>query len=210
MAKYIKQEMNDLRKTGEKRAFYRLERAGHMDSEEFVKRVSEPGTGVTDGTVLQVFRHAAYQLAQALAKGYSVTLDGIGTFSATVGVLPDKEMDGLEENEEQRNARSLRLNGVNFRVDSRLLTQASQQCRLERGRVSRLQPSPFSREERLNLAKEYLCKNHFMRIADYMKLTQQSRFTATKELAAFRDEADSGIIAVGNGSSKLYVLRAEE
>lgn len=206
MAKYIKQEMNDLRGTGKKNAFYRLERAGHITSDEFVKLVSAPGMGVTDGTAIQVFKHAAYQLANALAQGYSVTLDGIGTFSATVGVVADKEMDGLEEGDEQRNARSLKLDGVNFRVDVNLLRQANAHCKLERGRVSRLQPSPYTVEQRLQLAKEYLTVHNFMRIADYMKLTKQSRFTATKELVVFREDEATGITTVGRGSSKLYVL----
>ena len=207
MAKYIKQEMNDLSGTGQKKAYYRLERAGHISSEEFVELMSAPGMGVTDGTVMQVFCHAAHQLATALAKGYSVSIDGIGTFSATLGVKVDKEMDGWEADEEKRNAQSLELDGVNFRADSALVQQANRQCHLERGGVSRLSPSPFTLEERLELAHNYLAQHKFMRIVDYMKITKQSRSAAAKELVAFREEECTGITTTGRGSSKLYVLR---
>lgn len=207
MAKYIKQEMNDLRGTGEKSTFYRLERAGQITGDEFAKFISAPGMGVTEGTALQVLRHAADQLAYLLAQGYSVTIEGIGSFSATVGLVAHKEMDGLEQGEEQRNARSLELDGVNYRAATTLLREANKQCKLQRGGVSRLQPSPYTREERLELAQAYLKENRFMRIADYMAMTKQSRFVATKELVAFREEEATAITTVGRGGNKLYVLR---
>ncbi|MGL4519770.1 MAG: DNA-binding protein [Phocaeicola sp.] len=207
MAKYIKQEMNDLRGSGENKVFYRLERAGNFTSSEFIKRISAPGTGVTEGTVMQVLSHVATELAALLAEGYSVALDGIGTFSATVGVVPCKELDGLEEKATQLNARSLQLDGVNYRAARSLLADANRVCKLERGEVCRLQPSPYSREERLQLAVNYLQQHPFMRIADYMELTKQSRFVATKELMAFREQEGAPLTTTGRGGSKLYVLK---
>lgn len=207
MAKYIKQEMNDLRGTGESRAFYRLERAGHITTEELVKMVSAPGMGVTAGGAMQVLRQVAEQLGCLLGQGYSVTLEGIGSFSATLGLAENKEMDGLADKGERRNARSLVLDGVNYRVATSLLKEANANCKLERGRVSRLQPSPFSREERLQLAQAYLKENHFMRITNYMELTKQSRSVATKELALFREDEATAITTTGYGNSKLYILR---
>ena len=62
-----------------------------------------------------------------------------------------------------------------------------------------------SKEQRLQLALEYLDKNGVMHIADYMQLTGLSRTTATLELKAFRQDPASGITFVGRGSNKVYV-----
>ena len=62
-----------------------------------------------------------------------------------------------------------------------------------------------SKEQRLQLALEYLDKNGAMHIADYMELTGLSRTTATLELKAFRQDPTSGITFVGRGSNKVYV-----
>ena len=41
MAKYIKQEMNDLQKTGEQKSFYRMKIERNIDAQEFVEHAME-------------------------------------------------------------------------------------------------------------------------------------------------------------------------
>ena len=146
-------------------------------------------------------------MAELLGKGHSVTLDGIGTFKATIGLEEDKELDTLDGNETKRNARSLRLKGVNFRADKELVKKARKDCQLQREGTARIHRSPYTKEQRLNLALEYLEKHGAMKIADYMELTGLSRTTATLELQEFRRDMNSGIDFIGRGSAKVYVKR---
>ena len=47
MAKYIKQEVPDMLKTGNQKVFYRLKTEGNIDFEEFVSRMAYPGSGIS-------------------------------------------------------------------------------------------------------------------------------------------------------------------
>ena len=121
MAKYIKQEMPDIRQTGEKKVYYRLKTTRNIDSKEFVHSLSKSFSGMSEGDIIRVLIATADHLGKLLGEGYSVTLDGIGTFKATIGLEDDKKPDTLDGNETKRNAQSLRLNGVNLRADKALV-----------------------------------------------------------------------------------------
>ena len=210
MAKYIKQEMPDIHQTGEQKVYYRLKTEGNIDTKEFIQSLSQSSCGMNEGDIVRVLIATADHLGELLGKGYSVTLDGIGNFKATIGLEKDKEPDMLDGQGTQRNARSLQLNGVNFRVDKTLVKKARQHCKLEREGTRRIHRSPYTREERLSLALEYLDKHGAMRVMDYMELTGLSRTTATLELQEFRRDLNSGIDFIGQGSAKVYVKKRAE
>ena len=86
MAEYIKQEMCDLNGTGEKPVYYRMKIQRNMDMEDFVERITYPGSGLSRGSVIQVMTTVAEHLAYCMAEGQSVTLDGIGLFIAFIGL----------------------------------------------------------------------------------------------------------------------------
>ena len=209
MAQYIKQEMPNLNGTEEPQVYYRLKTNRNISSKEFVKHISRNDSAVDRGEIEGVLIRIADGLAELLGNGYSVTLDGVGTFKAGLGLKRDKEMDSFEEDETKRNARSLQLTSINYRADKTLVREANRRCKLERYGESRLRKSPYTKEQRLQLALEYLDKNSAMRIGDYMQLTGLSRTTATMELKAFRQDPASGIAFVGRGSQKVYVKSSE-
>ena len=209
MAQYIKQEMPNLNGTEEPQVYYRLKTNRNISSKEFVKHISRNDSAVDRGEIEGVLIRIADGLAELLGNGYSVTLDGVGTFKAGLGLKRDKEMDSFEEDETKRNARSLQLTSINYRADKTLVREANRRCKLERYGESRLRKSPYTKEQRLQLALEFLDKNSAMRIGDYMKLTGLSRTTATMELKAFRQDPASGITFVGRGSQKVYVKSSE-
>ena len=105
-------------------------------------------------------------LAELLGNGYSVTIDGVGVFKAGIGLKADKEMDTFDGNETKRNARSLQLTHIQYRADKRLIKDANRRCKLERAGESRLCQSPYSKEERLPRAQEFLEKRGARRVAD--------------------------------------------
>ena len=198
MAEYIKQEMSDLDGSGEQRVFYRMKTYHNINAREFVSKLARPGSGLSEGNVLHVLTTLADELAYYMAQGYSVSIDGVGTFKPTLGIAEGKETDTLDGDEQKRNARSIMVNGVNF---------PARHCELKRAGVSRIHHSPYSPEERITLALKYLDENHFMRVADYMKLTGLRKTSATLELKRLREDPANGITTEGKRNGMIYVKR---
>lgn len=210
MARYIKQELPDLHKTGEKKAYYRMKTERKIDFNQFIDLISSHNSGISRGEAFHVLTHAADTLAELLAEGYSVTIDEMGTFKATVGLVDDKEMDSFDEGTPKLNARSLRVDGVSFQADKRLIANVDSRCDLKRAGVSRLCRSQFTKEERLQKALEYLNAHGAMKVKDYMELTSLSHTVAAKELREFEHDAASGITSIGRLAGKVYVRRLAE
>ena len=205
MAKYIKQEMVDLSGKGEEKIYYRLQTERNIDFAELAQQIEQHHGLMNRGLIKNVMSHVVDEMAELLGKGYSVSIDGLGTFRASIGLEEDKEMDTFDGDDTKRNARSLRLTGINYRADKDLIKKANLHCKLERAGESRLHHTPYSKEERLKLAQQYLEEHGAMRVVEYMELTGLSRTKATLELKEFRQDASTGITFLGRGSSKVYV-----
>lgn len=209
MAKYIKQEMPDMAGTGERKAYYRMKTEQHFDEEKFVKWMTRY-SGIGQGEAMRVLMQASETMAELLAMGISVSLKGFGSFRATVGLKRDKEMDTLDGDEQKRNAMSLCVDGVHFRADKELVKEINRRCELKRGGERRLRKSPYTLEERRQLAFQFIEQEGFMHVSDYADLTKLSRSTAGRELIALRRDPTSGITTKGRGSAKVYVKAKEQ
>lgn len=205
MAKYIKQEVPDMKKTGEQKVFYRLKVERNVDFEEFIREICSHHRGISRGEALRVLVSASEVLAKLLGEGYSVSLQDWGTFKATIGLEEGKEMDTIDGEESKRNARSLMLNGVHFLPDRKLVRNARQNCKLERAGIARVRRSPFTQEERLQKALDYLEENGFLKVSQYMELTGLGHTKAANELRAFSRKPSSGIVRTGRSSATVYV-----
>ena len=209
MPQYIKKEMPDLNGTGEKKAYYKLKTWRKLDFNEFVKRCSSIhrayGRSVIEGVLVAFCEHLAYEIGN----GYSVKIDGLGTFTAKLGVREDKEMDDFEEGNTKRNAKSIEVTGVKFRADKNLIWEIDRNCDLERGGEERLRKPKYSLEERIERARRFMQKNGFMHVDDYARLTGLSYSTASRELRSIASDPLSGIISQGRKSGKLYLLAKE-
>lgn len=210
MAKYIKQEMVDLSGKGEEKIYYRLQTERNIDFTELAQQIEQHHGLMNRGLVMNVMSHIVDEMAELLGKGYSVSIDGLGTFRASIGLEKDKEMDTFDEDDTKRNARSLRLTGINYRADKDLIKKANRHYKLERAGESRLHHTPYTQEERLKQALQYLDEHGAMRVVEYMELTGLSRTKATLELKEFRQDASTGITFLGRGSTKVYVKASEE
>ena len=206
MAQYIKKEMPDMNGTGKNKAYYKLKTWRRLETDEFIKRCNSIhrayGESVLKGVVSALCEHLAYEIAS----GYSVKIDGLGTFTAKLGLRKDKEMDGFEEGTTKRNASSIEVCGVSFRADKNLIKDIDRNCDLERGGEERLKISKFSLEERIKRARQFLQKNRYMRVNEYAAITGLAYTTASRELRRIAHDPASGIISQGRKSAKLYLL----
>lgn len=213
MAKYIKQEMPDLRKTGKTGCYYRMQSSGNINTEKLADIICRHGgVGLSEGVVIHVLQEVADEIAIQLAEGYTVTLDGIGTFKTALGVADDKEMDTIDGTETKRNGQSLKVTGINCRVDKELVKNVDARCSLTRAGVRRVNSSPYSREERLKLLHEWLSDavHPFIHVKEYAQLTGQPYSSACKELRDFCDDKACAITSTGRGAHKVYVGKSEE
>lgn len=208
MARYIKQEMPDLQGTGEAKCYYRLEKRQNLSTKEFLKRAGAHGI-LDDGILKHALSKIAEQLVEELAEGNTVTLDGIGTFQATLGVKKNKEMDTIDGDETKRNAKSIEVKNVRYVSDKDLVSDVNRRCELSRAGIRRVNNSPYTKEQRLKLAQDYLAdpSHPFMRVADYAELTDLPRSSATKELRTFAEDPSNGIDTSGRRTAKVYVKR---
>ena len=135
---------------------------------------------------------------------------GVGTFMPTLGIIKKKNKDAPCEEGQNPNARSLTVNGVNFRASKELVKETARQCDLKRAGVEYIRRSAYSLEERIALAMKYLDEHHFMRVADYMELTGLRKTAATMELRRLREDPANGITTEGRRNGIIYVRRKTE
>lgn len=109
-AKYIKQEYPDLNGTGRTQAYYKMELT-HMDYRRFVSQCAREGR-MEESAILGVLSLVSEKLPLCMAEGFSVKIDGIGTFNAKLGVRADMLQDAFEPGESSRNAGSIGVTGL--------------------------------------------------------------------------------------------------
>jgi predicted histone-like DNA-binding protein len=207
MAKYEMQESSLPNNEGKRILYPRLVVERQMDSRELARRMSAETT-FGQSEVTGVFELLATNLASCLAQGYSVKLEGIGTFTASLSLRPEKERETGEVNDTRRNARSIEVGGINFRADKSLVTEINRQCRLERS-VKKFKRSShlYTSEERLRLAQQYLAAHPFLTVKIYSDITGLAHSTASVELRHWGSQADSGITTQGRGTHRVYIAR---
>ena len=99
------------------------------------------------------------------------------------------------------------MSGVNFRADRGLVTGVNEHCRLEPVGARRLHRSPYTLEERVQRARDFMAENGVMRTGDYAGLTRLSRTVASIELRQLCEAPDSGITSRGRKSGKVYITK---
>lgn len=208
MAKYEMREMPDVRKTGQHILYPKMKVNRQVTTDELCRNITA-GSTLTPADIKATIDAVAHELARQMADGNSVKLDGIGTFSARLGLNEEAERETIGEDKPRRNAQSIRVTGVNFRCDNNLIGRTHQQCDLVRdSSTGRLNTSSITKEEGLKLALTYLESHPYLTVIDYMQMTGKKRGTATLELREFANDPQSGLIAQGSASHRVYVKKA--
>ena len=207
---YIKKEIVDLNGSGSTKAYYKLKTWRKLDFDEFVERCQSINKVYSKGLLKGVLMAFSEHLAYEISNGYSVKIDGLGVFTAKLGVRKDKEMDGFEDGTSKRNAKSIEVKGVSFKADKDLIREIDRNCDLERGGEERLRKSKLSREARIERARQFLKKNKYMHVNEYASLTGLAYSTAARELSNVASDPSTGIISQGRKSGKLYLLAETE
>ena len=203
--KYVMREMPDLAGDGRCVLYPKMVHTRCLDNDEFLDLAAD-SSSLSRGELQAALHVVARRMREFLALGYSVKLDDLGTFSARLRLAKGKEREEIGEDEEHRNAQSIVAGKVGFIPSRRLVREMKMECRLERdGEARRLKKSPYSLEERVALAHEFMEKNMSMTVADYARITRLSRSSATVELRRLRMDEESGITTKGRAPHLVYV-----
>ena len=120
MAEYNMQELNLPNEEG-KRIFYpRIKLYGQVDLEAIADKVSY-ASSFTKGDIVGLIQAITDEIAYQMGQGYSVKIENLGVFTPALGLMKGRERESGEEDDTKRNAVSICLKDIHFKVDKELL-----------------------------------------------------------------------------------------
>ena len=208
MAKYILQEMNDIRNTGKRTVYPALVSDQTLTTEEFIDELHKHLRTVDKGVLTGVMYGIADTLTSLLSKGNKVTLDDIGTFSMSLQLIDDKPKEIMEEDDRML-YRRVGVRNVNFKASPQLLYDLKRTTKFERvmtgARV--LKKNIYNEEQRIANALDIIDRKGFITLREYAHVNNLSRTTASKELSRLTSDPTSPIYFKGRASHKIWIRR---
>ena len=212
MAKYMLQELNDMRDEGKRRVYPKMVTNRTLSRKEFVKMMQNYHRGISESTTEAVLTDVVDMLADMLSMGYNVNLEGFGTFSLSLGFEDDKPTE-MQTDDDLMKYRKVGVKNVNFNSSPEFVKAVKMEtdCDLERemSGVKVIRKQLYSKEERIARALEVIEKNGVLTLGDYASINNLSRTSASMELKEITADRTSPIGWMGSGSHKVWVKRKE-
>ncbi|MBR2154333.1 MAG: hypothetical protein IJ901_06930 [Bacteroidaceae bacterium] len=208
MVEFYKQEIN-LPGT-ENQCYYRVRNYDNIGMERLLDYLDSANNGVSRSMAQGTIIALAGAIQRFLCLGHSVTVDGLGTFSISLKVKENKEMETMSDDEKRLNAQSVEVGSINFRPSQSFLADVNKHIKLQRAETNKISRSPYSKEERLQRALDFLTSHPYLTVNDYRQLTGLAHTSATIELRELAADPTSGLACQGRGSHKVYVTKANE
>lgn len=205
---YMLQESTLPGKDGERKLFPKIRLSRHLTHEEFLGQV-ELFCTVTAAETNNVLQNVSDTLLKLFQQGWSVKIDGLGTFKIALGMEEGLPAQTVKRKGERYDTQHVCVKDVQFIADKQWLADIRSSIQLHKygkaDEIREVRKHLETREERRRMALEYLDHHHFMRVSDYAFLTGLPRSSACKEIRAFASDPNSGIEGVGRGNQRMYV-----
>lgn len=210
MANYVIKEMPAGMGNGKKgRIFPKMQVYTEFDYDKVVELVHTNSPAFSQATIRGVLDTLAVVMKSYLPLGHTMKIDNLGVFSLSLEFADNEtEADSQQEAQESMSKKKyyhVRVKGVNFKVDKKLVDGINKENTFERISGNPSSPSPYSREERLQRALQYIDKHGFITLQEYANLNRLSYSTASRELSKLVLDPHSGIKAKGAGTHKVWV-----
>ena len=211
MAKYLLQEMNDVRNTGKRAVYPKMVINQTLGTEEFIDVLHNHMRTVDKGVPRGVISGIADSLVSLLSKGNNVTLDEIGTFSMSLKFLDDKPTE-IQEEDDQMLYRRVGVKDLNFKISPKLIRDLQMNTRFERmmAGARELKKNLYTLEQRIENALAIIDEKGHITLGEYAKVNNLSRTTASKELAKITADPTMPIDYTGQASHKIWIRRKGE
>ena len=152
MAKYKLQEMSDVHHTGKRKVYPKMVVNRTLSRKEFIKRMQGYHRGISASTTEAVLTDVEDMLVEMLSMGYNVNLEGLGTFSLSLGFEDDKPTE-MQGDDDKMTYRKVGVRDVNFKASPDFIKSVKQAAdrALERdmGGVKLILKKKYTREERI-------------------------------------------------------------
>ena len=210
MAKYKLQEMSDMRDEGKRRVYPKLVTNRTLSRKEFVERMQGYHRGISPSTTEAVLMDVEDMLVQMLSMGYNVNLEGLGTFSLSLGFEDDKPTE-MQGDDDKMIYRKVGVKNINFNASPEFVKAVKRETDrdLERdmGGVKVIRKQLYTKEERIARALKVIEENGAITLGEYAYINNLSRTAASLELKAITSKEASPIQSKGSGSHKVWVKR---
>jgi hypothetical protein len=217
MAKYILKELPREMTEGRTVIYPKMQRYSLFDYEMVIQHMCKFSPILNEGIIRTVFDALTDEMLTSLPNGHNIKIDGLGVFSLSLefdtSKTSEEELAHKQEfddgDDPKLGYRHVRIKSINFRPDPELLRRMNWVATFENDGVEFVpqRKSRFSREERLAKAKEIIDKQGFMTLSNYAAATGLSMSGASKDLRQLVADGDSGIIAWGDHTHKVWVRR---
>lgn len=212
MAKYKLQEMSDVHHTGKRKVYPKMVVNRTLSRKEFIERMQGYHRGISASTTEAVLMDVEEILVEMLSMGYNVNLEGLGTFSLSLGFEDDKPTE-MQGDDDKMTYRKVGVRDVNFKAYPDFIKSVKQVADrdLERDMsgVKLILKKKYTREERIARALDVIDENGFIGLTDYAYINNLSRTAASLELKEITADRTSPIGSMGSGSHKVWVKRKE-
>lgn len=215
MANYVLKEMPAGMGNGsEGKTFPKMQVYTEFDYDKVVELVHTNSPAFSEATVRGVLDTLAVVMKSYLPMGHTMKIDNLGVFSLSLEFADNEpetvnQQEALETQETgpKKKYRHVKVKGVNFKVDKRLVEAINKENTFERTSGNPSSPSPYSLEERLQRALNHIDKHGFITLQEYANLNSLSYSTASRELSKLVLDPHSGIKPKGAASHKVWVRR---
>ena len=208
MAKYMLQEMSDVHHTGKRKVYPKMVVNRTLSRKEFIERMQGYHRGISASTTEAVLMDVEEILVEMLSMGYNVNLEGLGTFSLSLGFEDDKPTE-MQGDDDKMTYRKVGVRDVNFKASPDFIKSVKQETDrdLERdmGGVKLILKKKYTREERIARALEVIDENGFIGLTDYAYINNLSRTAASLQLKEISHDETIPIRSVGQRSHKVWV-----
>ena len=210
MANYVIKEMPEGMGNGKKgRIFPKMQVYTEFDYNKVVELIHTNSPAFSQATVRGVLDTLAVVMKSYLPLGHTMKIDNLGVFSLSLE-FADNETDSadlqvMQESSSKKKYHHVRVKGVNFKVDKKLVDDINKENTFERTTGNPTSPSPYSLKERLQRALTHIDKHGFITLQEYTNLNHLNYSTASRELAKLVLDPNSGIKAKGAASHKVWV-----
>ena len=210
MAKYKLQEMSDVHHTGKRKVYPKMVVNRTLSRKEFIERMQGYHRGISASTTEAVLMDVEEILVEMLSMGYNVNLEGLGTFSLSLGFEDDKPTE-MQGDDDKMTYRKVGVRDVNFKASPDFIQSVKRETdpdlEREMSGVKQILKQKYTREERIARALDVIDENGFIGLTDYAYINNLSRTAASLELKEISHDETVPIRSVGQHSHKVWVRR---
>ena len=210
MAKYKLQEMSDVHHTGKRKVYPKMVVNRTLSRKEFIERMQGYHRGISASTTEAVLMDVEEILVEMLSMGYNVNLEGLGTFSLSLGFEDDKPTE-MQGDDDKMTYRKVGVRDVNFKASPDFIQSVKRETdpdlEREMSGVKLILKQKYTREERIARALDVIDENGFIGLTDYAYINNLSRTAASLDLKEISHDETVPIRSVGQHSHKVWVRR---